>query len=78
MTLYRAIVALVTAITRLLNAHAVRMEAPAPRQEVDVLPRRTPEEEEILSTMRQFPELRGRFPKEYQAVLEEEEREWQS
>lgn len=75
MTLYRAIVALLNAITRLLNAHAVRMEAPPPKQEVDVLPRRTPEEEQILEEMRHFPELRGRYPREYREIIEAEERE---
>ncbi len=75
MTLYRSIVALLNAITRLLNAHANRMEAPVPKQEVDVLPRRTPEEDELLDTARAFPHLWGKLPKEYREVLEKEREE---
>lgn len=75
MTLYRSIVALLNAITRLLNAHATRMEAPAQKQEVEILPQRSVEEEQLLSEARLYPEMWGRLPKEYRDVLEQEREE---
>lgn len=78
MNLYRAIVSLIRALSRLVNAKAAQMERPDPKPSLEAVPTLPDELQGLLDAARQSAQIRSRLPEDLRSMLDQEDEEWQA
>lgn len=78
MNLYRAIVSLIRAVTRLINARAAVLEAPPLKPSLEAVPTLPDELQGLLEMARQSAQIRSRLPEDLRSMLDQEDEEWQA
>jgi hypothetical protein len=77
-SLYRAIVSLIRALSRLINAKAAVLERPEPKPTLESVPTLPDELQGLLEMARHSAQIRARLPEDLRSMLDQEDEEWQA